>query len=87
MKGLGKVIGADPLNKGSSPFGIGPLEHIESLTLADQFLVRQNVDIDSIDSDLLAVLTRQKRLHRSRRTSRPLSVALGMEHFHVHSPK
>ena len=54
MKGLGKVIGADPLNKGSSPFGIGPLKHLELLMLADQFLVRQNVDIDSIDSDLLA---------------------------------
>ncbi|KAL7477365.1 hypothetical protein ACHAW6_003175 [Cyclotella cf. meneghiniana] len=54
LKGLGKVIGADPLNKGSSPFGIGPLKHIESVTLADEFLVGQNVDIDSIDSDLLA---------------------------------
>ncbi|KAL3798968.1 hypothetical protein HJC23_005107 [Cyclotella cryptica] len=53
LKGLGKVIGADPLNKGSSPFGIGPLKHIESVSLADEFLVRENIDVDSIESHLL----------------------------------
>ncbi|KAL7531988.1 hypothetical protein ACHAXR_004355 [Thalassiosira sp. AJA248-18] len=54
MKGLNKAIGADPLNKGSSPFGIGAIKHIETVTLADEFLVDQNVDINSIDSTLLA---------------------------------
>jgi hypothetical protein len=50
---LSKVIAADPLNKGSSPFGIGPLKHIESVTLADEFLVDQNVDLGDIPSNLL----------------------------------
>ena len=54
LKGLGKVISADPLNKGSSPFGIGPLKHIESIQLADEFLIQQNIDLDSINSQLLA---------------------------------
>lgn len=53
MKGLAKAISADPLNKGSSPFGIGPIKHIESVTLADEFLVDQGIDIHSINSDLL----------------------------------
>lgn len=53
MKGLARAIGADPLNKGSSPFGIGPVKHIESVTLADEFLVDQGIDIQSINSDLL----------------------------------
>lgn len=54
MKGLSKAIGADPLNKGSSPFGIGTVKHIESVTLADEFLVNQGVDIDTINDQLLA---------------------------------
>jgi len=53
MKGLAKAISADPLNKGSSPFGIGPIKHIESVTLADEFLVDQEIDLDSINSALL----------------------------------
>ena len=53
MKGLAKAISADPLNKGSSPFGIGPVKHIESVTLADEFLVDQGIDINSINSALL----------------------------------
>jgi hypothetical protein len=53
LKGLGKVISADPLNKGSSPFGIGPLKHIESIQLADEFITRQNIDVSSIQSALL----------------------------------
>jgi hypothetical protein len=54
MKGLGKVIGADPLNKGSSPFGVGVVKHIESVTMADEFIVNNMVDVNSIDSTLLA---------------------------------
>jgi len=54
MKGLGKAIGSDPLNKGSSPFGIGPVKHIGSVTLADEFLVDQKVDLESLSSQLLA---------------------------------
>lgn len=54
MKGLTKAIATDPLNKGSSPFGIGAVKHIESVTLADEFLVDQGVDINSIHSNLLA---------------------------------
>lgn len=54
MKGLTKAIGADPLNKGSSPFGIGAVKHIESVTLADEFLVDQGVEVNSINSALLA---------------------------------
>mmetsp|Transcript_26157 Transcript_26157/g.54611 ORF Transcript_26157/g.54611 Transcript_26157/m.54611 type:complete len:467 (-) Transcript_26157:323-1723(-) len=54
MKGLTKAIGADPLNKGSSPFGISALKHIESVTLADEFLVNEKVDIESINSALLS---------------------------------
>lgn len=54
MKGLTKAISADPLNKGSSPFGIGAVKHIESVTMADEFLVNQSVDVSSIDSTLLA---------------------------------
>lgn len=54
MKGLTKAIGADPLNKGSSPFGISALKHIESVTLADEFLVNHNIDIESINSALIA---------------------------------
>lgn len=53
MSGLTKAIGADPLNKGSSPFGIGVIKHVESVTLADEFLVDQNVDLNSINSALL----------------------------------
>ncbi|KAL7437819.1 hypothetical protein ACHAXH_005829 [Discostella pseudostelligera] len=53
MKGLAKAISADPLNKGSSPFGIGPIKQIESVTLADEFLVDQEIDLDSINSALL----------------------------------
>eukprot|EP00984_Skeletonema_dohrnii_P019389 scaffold9249_cov86-Skeletonema_dohrnii-CCMP3373.AAC.3 len=54
MKGLTKAISADPLNKGSSIFGISPLKHIESVALADGFIIDQNVDIDSINSNLLS---------------------------------
>lgn len=54
MKGLTKAISADPLNKGSSFFGITALKHIESVTLADEFIVDQNIDIDSINSSLLS---------------------------------
>lgn len=54
MKGLTKAIATDPLNKGSSPFGIGAVGHIESVTLADEFLVDQGVDVNSINSALLA---------------------------------
>lgn len=54
IKGLTKAIGADPLNKGASPFGIGAVKHIESVTLADEFLVDQTVALDSINSPLLA---------------------------------
>ena len=54
MKGLTKAISADPLNKGSSFFGISPLKHIESVTLADEFIVDQKVNIDSINSKLLS---------------------------------
>ncbi|KAL7528951.1 hypothetical protein ACHAWF_002781, partial [Thalassiosira exigua] len=54
LKGLSKAIGADPLNKGSSPFGIGVVKHIESVTLADEFLVDQEVDLASVDPVLLA---------------------------------
>jgi len=54
MKGLTKAIGADPLNKGASPFGIGAVKHIESVTLADEFLVDQKIELDSITSTLLA---------------------------------
>mmetsp|Transcript_5730 Transcript_5730/g.11782 ORF Transcript_5730/g.11782 Transcript_5730/m.11782 type:complete len:439 (+) Transcript_5730:82-1398(+) len=53
MKGIGKAISADPLSKGSSPFGVGLVKHLESVTLADEFLVEQKIDIDSIDSLLL----------------------------------
>ena len=53
FKGLNKVIAADPLNKGSSPFGIGLIKHIESISLADEFLIRQNVNVDEINSELL----------------------------------
>jgi hypothetical protein len=54
MKGLTKAISADPLNKGSSFFGISPLKHIESVTLADEFIVDQKVNVDSINSKLLS---------------------------------
>jgi hypothetical protein len=53
MKVLSKVTAADPLNKGSSPFGIGPLKHIELVKLADEFLVDQNVHLGDIPSNLL----------------------------------
>jgi hypothetical protein len=53
LKGLSKVISANPLNKGSSPFGIGPLKHIQSVTLADEFLISQSIDLQSIHSQLL----------------------------------
>ncbi len=53
MKGLSKAISADPLSKGSSPFGVGLAKHLESVTLADEFLVEQKIDVDSIDSLLL----------------------------------
>ena len=54
VKGLGKAISADPFTKGASPFGIGLVKHVEYVTLADEFLVDQKVDIDSINSVLLA---------------------------------
>lgn len=54
MKGVTKAIGADPLNKGASPFGIGTTKHVETVALADEFLVDQNVDIASINSALIA---------------------------------
>eukprot|EP00985_Skeletonema_marinoi_P013861 scaffold6934_cov105-Skeletonema_marinoi.AAC.3 len=54
MKGLTKAISADPLNKGFSIFGISPLKHIESVALADGFIIDQNVDIDLINSNLLS---------------------------------
>jgi hypothetical protein len=53
LKGLGKVISADPINKGSSPFGLGPMKHIEYVTMADEFLVQQNIDLESIPPTLL----------------------------------
>lgn len=53
FKGLNKVVSADPLNKGSSPFGIGLVKHIESVSLADEFLIRQNVNVEDIHSELL----------------------------------
>lgn len=54
LKGLGKAIAADPLNKGSSPFGIGAAKHVESVALADEFIVDQGVDVGSIPPELLA---------------------------------
>ena len=54
IKGLTKAIGADPINKGSNPFGIGVVKHIESVTLADEFIVNQGIDIDTINDELLA---------------------------------
>ena len=54
MKGLTKAISADPLNKGSSIFGISALKHIESVSLADGFIIDNSVDIESIDSQLLS---------------------------------
>jgi hypothetical protein len=53
LKGLSKVISANPLNKGSSPFGTTPLKHIQSVTLADEFLISQSIDIHEINSQLL----------------------------------
>merc|ERR1712037_1039242 len=53
-KGLSKAISADPLNKGSSPFSIGAMKHIESVTLSDEFLVNQGVDLASMSSVLLS---------------------------------
>ncbi|KAL3805225.1 hypothetical protein ACHAW5_010038 [Stephanodiscus triporus] len=52
-KGLTKAINADPLNKGASPFGIGAVQHIESVALADKFLVDQGIDVYEIDSRLI----------------------------------
>lgn len=54
MKGLTKAICADPINKAASPFGIGAVKHVESVTLADEFLVDQSIDLDTIDAKLLA---------------------------------
>lgn len=53
MKGLTRAIGADPLNKGSSPFGVSAIKHIESVALADEFLVDQGVDLGSLGPTLL----------------------------------
>ncbi|EJK72202.1 hypothetical protein THAOC_06287 [Thalassiosira oceanica] len=54
LKGLGKAISADPLNKGASPFGIGPVKHAENIALVDEFLVNEDIDLKSIPSELLA---------------------------------
>ena len=53
LKGLSKAISADPLNKGASPFGTTPIKHIESVTLADEFIVDHDIDLQSINSILL----------------------------------
>jgi hypothetical protein len=53
IKGLTSAINADPLLKGASPFGIGFIQHIDSVTLADEFIVNQGISIDDINSKLL----------------------------------
>ena len=49
MKGLTKAINADPLNRGAAPFGVGAAQHIESVALADEFLVDNGIDVTSGD--------------------------------------
>jgi len=51
MGGLTRAINADPLNRGAAPFGVGAVQHIESVALADGFLVDNGVDVTS-DSDV-----------------------------------
>ena len=53
VKGLTSAINADPLLKGASPFGMGIIQHIDSVTLADEFIVNQGISIDDINSKLL----------------------------------
>ena len=47
MRGLTRAINADPLNRGAAPFGVGAVQHIESVALADGFLVNNGVDVTS----------------------------------------
>ena len=49
MRGLARAINADPLNKGAAPFGVGAVQHIESVALADGFLVDNGIDVTSDD--------------------------------------
>ncbi|KAL3822376.1 hypothetical protein ACHAXA_010854 [Cyclostephanos tholiformis] len=51
MKGLTRAINADPINKGAAPFGIGAVQHIESLALVDEFIVNHGIDVMS-DNDV-----------------------------------
>ncbi len=55
LKGLEleKFISSNPLNKGYSLFGLGTVRHIESVAMADKFLINQNINLTSIDSKLL----------------------------------
>lgn len=77
MKGVTKAIGADPLNKGSSPFGIGTTKHVETVTLADEFLVDQNIDITSISSALIAEACSARLIGGPRWTDEERKEALG----------
>jgi hypothetical protein len=45
LRGLARAINADPLNRGAAPFGIGAVRHIESVALADEFLVDNGIDV------------------------------------------
>ena len=49
MRGLARAINADPLNKGAAPFGVGAVQHIESVALADGFLVDNGINVTSDD--------------------------------------
>ena len=53
IKGLTSAINADPISKCASPFGIGFIQHIDSVTLADEFIVNQGISVDEINSKLL----------------------------------
>jgi hypothetical protein len=49
MGGLARAINADPLNRGAAPFGVGVVQHIESVALADGFLVDNGIDVTRDD--------------------------------------
>lgn len=53
IKGLTSAINADPISKCAAPFGIGFIQHIDSVTLADEFIVNQGISVDEINSKLL----------------------------------
>lgn len=52
-KGIAKAVATDPISKGGSPFGIGLFKHVENVALADEFIVDQNVEVQSLSSTLL----------------------------------